>query len=111
MDGKIVAGVGNIYATEALFASGIHPKKPAAKVSEDEFKKLVPAIKSILKTAIKRGGTNLKDFANPNGNPGYFSIQLKVYGRAGEKCVRCKQLLTSIKIAQRSTVFCTNCQK
>ncbi len=111
MDGKIVAGVGNIYATEALFLAGIHPNKSAGDVTLNSYRKLVDAIKSILKQAIKQGGTTLKDFVNPSGSPGYFSIQLHVYGRAGKSCPRCKNKLKSIRLLQRSTVYCPYCQK
>lgn len=111
MDSKIVAGVGNIYATEALFQAHIHPETPAGAVTRAQFNKLVAAIKSILASAIKKGGTTLKDFTRSDGSPGYFSIELKAYGRAGEPCVRCKTPLTLIKLGQRSTVYCPKCQK
>lgn len=110
MDGKIVAGVGNIYATEALFLAGIHPSRLASKVTEEEFAKLVPLIKQILKAAIKKGGTTLKDFTQSDGSPGYFSIQLNVYGKAGQACPQCKTPLESMRLGQRGTTFCPNCQ-
>lgn len=111
MDGKVVAGVGNIYATEALFAAGIHPERPAGQVSLTEFETLVPIVKRILRAAIKQGGTTLKDFTQSDGSPGYFSIQLNVYGKAGKPCPNCKTALISIRLGQRGTVFCRKCQK
>jgi len=110
MDNKIVVGVGNIYAAESLFRSGIHPLLPAKRLSKIQAQELVKAIKTILRQAIQRGGTTLKDFVNSDGKPGYFSNKLQVYGRAGLSCVHCKTFLKSIRIAQRSTVFCKKCQ-
>lgn len=110
MDSKIVVGVGNIYAAEALFAAGIHPEKAAGKVSPAHYDALVKAIKKILKAAIKQGGTTLKDFVNSDGKKGYFSIQLKAYGRGGLPCIECKTPLTEIRQGQRSTVYCSKCQ-
>ena len=110
MDSKIVVGVGNIYAAEALFAAGIHPEKPAGKINLQEYQQLVAAIKKILQQAIKKGGTTLKDFSQSDGKPGYFSIELQVYGKQHQPCPRCKTTLELIKIGQRSTVFCAVCQ-
>jgi formamidopyrimidine-DNA glycosylase len=110
MNSKIVTGVGNIYAAEALFESGINPIIPAKLLSMDRLQLLVKAIKTILLRAIKKGGTTLKDFSDSSGKPGYFSHQLKVYGRAGLSCIKCHTTLESIKIAQRSTVYCKCCQ-
>lgn len=111
MDNKIVVGVGNIYAAEALFDAGIDPMKSTQSLSLVEWNHLTKAIKKVLRDAIKRGGTTLKDFLNSEGKPGYFSNQLKVYGRANLPCIQCKKLLRTIKIGQRSTVFCDQCQK
>lgn len=111
MNSKIVAGVGNIYAAEALFQAKIHPKKTTGKLTREECNRLSTSIKSVLKSAIKKGGTTLKDFVSADGNPGYFSIELKVYGRGNEPCVRCKTLLKTTRQANRSTVFCPRCQK
>ncbi len=110
MDNKIVTGIGNIYATEALFAAGIHPATPANSLTIERLDKLVKASKEILRQAIKRGGTTLKDFVNSDGKPGYFSNQLKVYGRAGQPCVACQTSLHLMQIGQRSTVYCKKCQ-
>jgi formamidopyrimidine-DNA glycosylase len=111
MDSKVVVGVGNIYATEALFAAGIHPEMAAGQVSLTRFEALVVAIKTILKSAIKQGGTTLKDFLHTDGGKGYFKVYLKVYGRGGLPCLECKSTLIEIRLNQRSTVFCTKCQR
>jgi len=110
MDSKIVVGIGNIYASEALFLAGIHPLTSAGDLNEIQCRWLVKSIKQILTAAIKRGGTTLKDFINSDGKPGYFAQQLKVYGREGQLCVKCNANLEHLKIGQRSTVFCLNCQ-
>jgi formamidopyrimidine-DNA glycosylase len=111
MDNKVVTGVGNIYATEALFMSGIHPLLPANQLSLDGMQLLVKMIKRVLRAAIKLGGTTLKDFVNSHGKPGYFATKLLVYGRAGLPCVQCKLPLQSMQIGQRTTIFCENCQE
>lgn len=110
MDNKIVVGVGNIYASEALFLAGIHPLTPAGNLNEKQCKRLVKSIQQILMAAIKRGGTTLKNFTNSNGKSGYFGQNLKVYGKQGRPCVKCHTILELIKIRQRSTVFCRHCQ-
>ncbi len=110
MNSKIVVGVGNIYANEALFLAGINPKRPAGKISTTQYDKLVPSIKRILKGAIAVGGTTLRDFTNSSGEPGYFKQSLNVYGRGGENCIRCSNELKEIRLGQRSTVYCTRCQ-
>ncbi|EKD74294.1 MAG: hypothetical protein ACD_45C00006G0002 [uncultured bacterium] len=110
MDSKIVTGIGNIYAAEALFEAGIYPESPAKSLSIERLNALTKTSKKILRHAIKRGGTTLKDFINSNGKPGYFSSQLKVYGRAGLPCVTCQAPLQLMHIGQRSTVYCAHCQ-
>lgn len=110
MDNAIVVGVGNIYANEALFAAGIHPQQAAGSVSKEALTLLVAEVKQILAQAIKQGGTTLKDFTNAEGKPGYFAQTLQVYGRGGEACRQCGQLLTEIRLGQRATVFCHICQ-
>lgn len=110
MENGVVVGVGNIYAAEALFLAGIHPTRPACLVSKTEMAKLVEAIKTILHQAIQQGGTTLKDFLNSDGKPGYFSQRLQVYGRNGLPCLACKKTLQSMRIGQRSTVYCSSCQ-
>lgn len=111
MDSKIVTGVGNIYAAEALFAAQIHPETLACRITEEHLIALVTAIKTILKAAIKKGGTTLKDFMKSDGKPGYFAFHLKVYGRAGLPCINCKTVLIDIRLGQRSTVYCPHCQR
>lgn len=110
MDNKNVVGVGNIYANEALFLSGIHPKRPASNISKTRMEQLVSHIKETLATAITQGGTTLKDFVGGDGKPGYFQQQLKVYGRKGQPCMRCKTTLKEVRLGQRSTVYCPKCQ-
>ncbi len=110
MDNKIVVGIGNIYATESLFAAGIKPTLAAAKISLERYKQLVHAAKKILRAAIQQGGTTLKDFVGGDGKPGYFNLHLKAYGREGLPCVRCKTILVAIKLGQRTTVYCPGCQ-
>ncbi|MBN3562629.1 bifunctional DNA-formamidopyrimidine glycosylase/DNA-(apurinic or apyrimidinic site) lyase [Aliamphritea spongicola] len=111
MNSAVVVGVGNIYANEALFAAGIHPKRAAGRISRQRIEQLVVEIKRILAAAIEQGGTTLKDFIGGDGKPGYFKQELSVYGRGGEACVRCDTPLTEIRLGQRSTVFCPNCQR
>ena len=110
MDNPVVVGVGNIYANEALFLTGIHPLTPANKVSNEKLEVLAQTIKDVLAAAIKQGGTTLKDFSQTDGKPGYFAQSLFVYGREGEACLRCKGELQGVKIGQRASVFCPNCQ-
>lgn len=111
MNSNVVVGVGNIYANEALFAAGIHPKRAAGRISRQRLDKLVTEIKRILAMAIQQGGTTLKDFVGGDGKPGYFKQELSVYGRGGEDCLQCERPLTEIRLGQRSTVFCGHCQK
>ena len=111
MNAHVVVGVGNIYATEALFESCIHPKRAAGKVSLQRYELLAERIKAILKTAIKQGGTTLRDFTREDGKPGYFVQELKVYGRAGLPCVNCATPLKTIKIGQRASAYCPSCQR
>lgn len=110
MNSHLVVGVGNIYANEALFDSGIHPLRLANTLTEVECKLLCKNIKKVLKNAIQKGGTTLKDFTNSEGKPGYFAQVLNVYGRGGESCNRCSGVLTEERVGARSTVFCENCQ-
>ncbi len=111
MNNHIVVGVGNIYANEALFQAGINPLKPAGKITKKRYQALTQIIKDVLKTAIKQGGTTLKDFTQVDGKPGYFAQKLMVYGRKGEKCYTCEDELKEIKQAGRATTFCPTCQK
>ncbi|SFN02359.1 bifunctional DNA-formamidopyrimidine glycosylase/DNA-(apurinic or apyrimidinic site) lyase [Dokdonella immobilis] len=110
MDQAVVVGVGNIYAAEALFAAGIHPRRRAGAVSRMRYAMLADAIKRILRYAIDRGGTTLRDFISPDGVPGYFEQELFVYGRAGQACRNCGTPIRSITLGQRSTFYCPRCQ-
>lgn len=110
MDSHVVVGVGNIYAAEALFLANIHPLSRAGLLTKQHCLRLVEAIQFVLRRAIKQGGTTLKDFVNSEGKPGYFAQELQVYGRGGLPCRQCATALVSIKLAQRSTVFCKQCQ-
>lgn len=111
MDSRIVAGIGNIYANEALFSAGIHPLKAADKLSQPACARLVTEIQTVLTNAIKQGGTTLRDFVGGDGKPGYFTQQLNVYGRGALSCKSCSKPLTEKRIGQRSTVYCTRCQR
>jgi formamidopyrimidine-DNA glycosylase len=111
MDSKIVVGVGNIYASEALFRAGIRPTIAAGRVSRERYQRLVQAIKAVLAEAIAAGGTTLRDFVNGEGKPGYFQQTLQVYGRAGEPCVVCGNVIKQIQQAQRASYYCSHCQR
>jgi len=111
MDNNVVVGVGNIYANESLFLSGIRPKKAAGRITWKIYEVLSENVKTVLARAIEQGGTTLKDFVGNEGKPGYFKQQLYVYGRAGLPCLQCETLLKEIRLGQRSTVYCPFCQK
>lgn len=111
MDSKVVVGVGNIYANEALFSAGIHPKRAANRISKPRIEALVAAIRAILASAIAQGGTTLRDFSGSDGNPGYFKQTLHVYGRADLPCTQCSSPLKEIRMGNRSTVYCSECQR
>ena len=111
MDQRVVVGVGNIYAAEALFEAGISPLRAAGKVSRERYALLAQAVQRILANAIERGGTTLRDFISPDGEPGYFELELSAYGRGGEPCPRCGRALKQAVIGQRTTVWCGHCQR
>ncbi|MDV7983157.1 bifunctional DNA-formamidopyrimidine glycosylase/DNA-(apurinic or apyrimidinic site) lyase [Pseudomonas paraeruginosa] len=111
MDNAVVVGVGNIYASEALFAAGIDPRKPAGSISKARYLRLAEEIKRILAIAIERGGTTLRDFVGGDGQPGYFQQELFVYGRGGEFCKVCGSTLREIRLGQRASVYCPRCQR
>lgn len=111
MDSHVVVGVGNIYANEALFRTGIHPLREAGRISAARYDLLTTAVRDILAEAITQGGTTLRDFVNGNGEPGYFQQTLSVYGRADQPCLRCQRPLREVRLSARSTVFCTHCQR
>jgi len=110
MDSKVVVGVGNIYACESLFACGIDPERKAGSVSKKRYQLLTQQIKTILTKAIKAGGTTLQDFSQVDGQPGYFTQTLNVYGREGEPCSICNGKISRIIQNQRSTFYCKSCQ-
>jgi formamidopyrimidine-DNA glycosylase len=111
MNSKIVVGVGNIYASETLFRSGIRPTAAAGKISIIRYQRLVNAIKDVLQAAIAEGGTTLRDFTNSEGKPGYFKQKLLVYGRAGEPCTVCGKPVKCSQQNQRTTYYCSHCQR
>lgn len=110
MEQPVVVGVGNIYAVESLFMSGIHPATPACTLSKDKIDTLVTNIKTILARSIEQGGSTLKDFTVGEGKTGYFQQTLLAYGRAGEPCTACQTVLENIKISGRASVYCPACQ-
>lgn len=111
MDSKIVVGVGNIYANEALFLARIHPERPVQQLNLRQYMLLAEKIKYVLQAAIEQGGTTLRDFQASDGKPGYFKQHLLVYGRGNKPCYHCQKNLTETRINQRTTVFCAYCQK
>lgn len=111
MDGRIVAGVGNIYANEALFEAAIHPLRPAGRISRARYGRLAAAIRGILARAIGAGGTSFRDYVRTGGEPGRYQARLMAYDRAGKPCVRCGAALRGSVVGQRSTVWCPRCQR
>lgn len=111
MDQKIVVGVGNIYASEALFRAGIRPTTKAMKVSREKCDRLVAAIKEVLEESIAAGGSSISDYEQFSGESGYFQQRFKVYDRQGEKCVVCGTPISAQVLGGRSTYWCSNCQK
>lgn len=112
MDGTVVVGVGNIYASEALHRARIHPSRPARRVSQARYGCLVEVVHAVLEEAIRFGGTTLRDFIHDDGKPGYFRNELKVYGRAGEPCLQCGEgEIRQRVIGQRMSYFCARCQR
>ena len=111
MDNRVVVGVGNIYASEALFRAGIRPDRAAGRISLQRYQSLAEHIKEVLAEAIVQGGTTLRDFVNSSGEPGYFQQTLDVYGRGGEPCRACLSPLKEVRLGQRSSVFCSTCQR
>lgn len=111
MDNKILVGVGNIYASESLFKSKIHPEIKAGSLDFQQISALVKAIKEVLHLAIDNGGTTLRDFVNGDSKPGYFQQKLAVYGREGQLCSICNDIIKKFRQAGRSSFFCPECQK
>ena len=110
MNSRIVVGVGNIYANEALFSAGVDPRRRADRISRSRYARLVQAIRRVLSDAIEHGGTTLRDFVQENGRPGYFRQELRVYGREGQSCLACGAPIRHCVLGQRSTYYCVRCQ-
>ena len=112
LDQRIVAGLGNIYVCEALWRAGIRPTKPGGKVTKPQLAKLVPAIRDVLEASIRDGGSSLRDYAQPDGELGYFATRFDVYGRTGERCRRDDGgVIRRIAQGGRSTWYCSRCQR
>ena len=111
MDNDVVTGIGNIYAAETLFASGIDPRRPAGEVTLPEWRNIVRNAKKILARAVEAGGTTVSDFLNVDGTRGEFACELQVYGKAGLPCPKCGTVIKSVTLGGRSSAFCPKCQK
>ena len=110
MNGRIVVGVGNIYASEALFRAGIHPQRAASRIARKRFGPLVEAVRAVLSEAIEAGGTTLRDFVGSDGRPGYFKQDLRVYDREGQPCLMCASNIKRCVVGQRASYYCPQCQ-
>ncbi len=111
MDGRVVVGIGNIYASEALFAAGIRPTRQSGRISLERMELLVGKVKDVLRRAIRAGGTTLRDFTGSEGTPGYFAQELSVYDRAGQPCPQCSAPVRKKVLGQRASYYCLNCQR
>jgi len=111
MNSHIVVGVGNIYASEALFRAGIHPRRMAGRLARARFEPLVDAVRDVLRDAIDEGGTTLRNFVGGDGKPGYFRGSLRVYDRDGSPCVTCGTAIERRVLGQRATFYCPRCQR
>jgi formamidopyrimidine-DNA glycosylase len=111
MNARVVTGVGNIYASEALFRAGIHPLRSVARISRGRWDRLAAAVQETLESALAAGGTTLRDYASLEGRPGEFGTQCAVYGREGQPCPRCGTPIRALRQGQRSTFYCPGCQK
>ena len=111
MDQNIIAGIGNIYASEILYRAKINPLRAVNNLNEEQLESLIVATRFILKKSINVGGTTIRNHMQPDGKLGYFAQKLKVYGKNKQKCNKCNNLITLINISNRSTYFCSNCQK
>ena len=110
LDQSLIAGVGNIYADECLFSSGINPSRPTNELSRAEITRLAKHLRQILQRAVRAGGSTIRSYVDANGEGGTYAFRHKVYGRANQPCLKCRTFLLGITIAQRTTVFCPNCQ-
>jgi formamidopyrimidine-DNA glycosylase len=111
MDSRLVAGVGNIYASEALYRAGINPKLPARRIGRSRYEVLAATIRETLEAAIQAGGSTLRDFVGSDGRAGYFQNEHLVYGRGGEPCEKCGTKIREIRQGQRATFYCPSCQR
>ncbi len=111
MNNGVVAGIGNIYANESLFAAGIRPTRPAGKIGQKKWAELIEKIREVLTRAISCGGSSISDFIGASGEKGYFQINFCVYGRSGEKCQHCGSVIKAIKLGGRASFFCPKCQR
>lgn len=111
MDGRIVVGIGNIYANESLYLSGIHPGRASGRISRGRYDRLANSVRQVLTRAIEAGGTTLRDYVSASGEPGYFRTSLQVYARAGQPCGRCRRPIRRCVIGGRATYYCTGCQR
>jgi len=111
MDQKVVAGVGNIYASEVLYRAGVRPSRRAGRMKSDEFQRVAHFIPMVLRAAIDGRGTTFRNYRDSMGRPGTFADRLQVYGREGEKCYRCSTLIKNVVIGQRASFYCPNCQR
>jgi formamidopyrimidine-DNA glycosylase len=111
MNTRIVAGIGNIYANEALFRAGIHPYRAAGRIARPRYDTLAESVRAVLQEAIAAGGTTLRDFVSGSGEPGYFQVRLDAYGRAGRPCPVCATAIRLARRGQRATYFCPRCQR
>lgn len=111
MDGRVVVGVGNIYAAEALWRARVHPTRSVARIADATWQRLADTARQVLTDAIAEGGTTLADFRDGEGNAGYFQVSLDAYGREGEPCRRCGRPLRRIVQSNRSTFYCPGCQR
>lgn len=111
LDGRIIAGIGNIYANEAAWRSGIRPDRACGRVSRERYQSLAADLQHVLQVAVEKGGTTLRDFVNPEGEPGYFQHTFEVYGQEGVECSRCGREIVRDVVSQRSIFFCRGCQR
>jgi formamidopyrimidine-DNA glycosylase len=111
MDAGVVVGVGNIYASESLYRSGVHPARSVARISRARWERIAESVKAVLRQAISQGGTTLNDFADGEGRSGYFQVSLSVYDREDRPCLACGRPVRRIVQAGRSTFYCSGCQR
>jgi formamidopyrimidine-DNA glycosylase len=111
MDAHVVTGVGNIYASEALFHAGIHPLRASGRIARARWDRLAESVRATLERALAAGGTTLRDFASAEGHPGYFQNECAVYGREGQPCRACGTAIRAVRQGQRSTFYCPGCQR